>query len=82
VKSGYSLNYAAVGAAVNTATCVTAITTASPGYFGSASPVAAGTSGTRFFGTSETQTIFQDTVAVTAISASGVPTPNTAVAIK
>jgi hypothetical protein len=76
------LNYAAVGAAVNTATCVTAITTASPGYFSDASPVAAGTSGTRFFGTSETQTIFQDTVAVTAISASGVPTPNTAVAIK
>ena len=82
IKSGYSINYAAVGTAVNTATCVTATTTASPGYFADAAPVAAGTSGTRFFGTSESQTIFQDTVAITAISAGGVPTPNTAIAIK
>jgi len=61
---------------------VTATTTASPSYFADASPVAPGTSGTRYFGTSEAQTIFQDTVAITAISAAGVPTPNTAVAIK
>jgi hypothetical protein len=45
--------------------------------------VAPGTSGTRYFGTSEAQTIFQNTgAAITAISAAGVPTPNTAVAIK
>lgn len=42
----------------------------------------AGTSGTRFFGTSEAQTIFQDTAPITAISPSGVPTPNTAMPIK
>jgi prepilin-type N-terminal cleavage/methylation domain-containing protein len=82
VKSGYSISYAGVGTAVNTNTCVTAVTTAAPNYFAAAAPVAAGTSGTRFFGTSEAQTIFQDTVAITAISAGGVPTPNTAVAIK
>jgi len=82
VKSGYSISYAGVGTAVNTATCVTATTTASPNYFAAAAPVAAGTSGTRYFGTSEAQTIFQDVVAITAISAGGVPTPNTAVAIK
>ena len=82
IKSGYSLSYAGGGTAVNTATCVTAITTASPSYFGGADPVAAGTSGTRFFGTSESQTVFQDTVQITAISAAGVPTPNTAVPIK
>ena len=81
-KSGYSLTYAGVGTAVNTATCVTAVTTAAPGYFMNADPVAAGTSGTRYFGTSEAQTVFQDTVQITAISAAGVPTPNTAVAIK
>ena len=81
-KSGYLLTYAAVGTAVSTATCVTATTTASPGYFADAQPVAAGTSGTRYFGTSEAQTIFQDTVAVTAISTAGVPTPSTAVPIK
>ena len=82
VKSGYSISYAGVGTAVNTATCVTAVTTASPNYFAAAAPVAPGTSGTRYFGTSEAQTIFQDTAAITAISAGGVPTPNTAVAIK
>ena len=82
LKSGYSISYAGVGTAVNTATCVVATVTASPNYFGAAAPVAPGTSGTRYFGTSEAQTIFQDTVAITAISAGGVPTPNTAVAIK
>ena len=82
VKSGYSISYAGVGTAVATATCVTAVVTASPNYFAAAAPVAAGTSGTRLFGTSVAQTIFQDTVAITAISAGGVPTPNTAVAIK
>jgi len=82
VKSGYNLTYGAVGTAVNTATCVTAVTTASPFYFMGAVPVAPGTSGTRYFGTSEAQTVFQDSVPVTAISSAGVPTPSTAVAIK
>jgi type IV pilus assembly protein PilA len=81
-KSGYDLDYAGVGTAVNTATCVTAVTSAAPGYFMGADPVAAGTSGTRFFGTSETQTVFQHTAAVTAITAAGVPTPAAALPIK
>jgi type IV pilus assembly protein PilA len=81
-KSGYNLTYAATGTAVTTATCVTATTTASPTYFISGAPVSMGTSGTRYFGTSETQTVFQDTTAVTAINTLGFPTPNTAVAIK
>jgi prepilin-type N-terminal cleavage/methylation domain-containing protein len=82
VKSGYSISYAAIGTAVTTATCVTATTTASPQYFSAAAPVASGTTGIRYFGTSELQTIFEDSVAVTAISTAGTPTPNTAVAIK
>ena len=82
VKSGYTVSYAAVGTTVNTATCVTAVTTASAQYFSAAAPVSASTTGTRFFGTSELQTIFQDTVAITAISTTGIPTPNTAVAIR
>jgi type IV pilus assembly protein PilA len=82
LKSGYSVSYGAVGTAVNTQTCVTATTTASPQYFAAAAPLAAGTTGTRYFGTSEVQTIFEDTVAITAISTTGTPTPNTAVAIK
>jgi prepilin-type N-terminal cleavage/methylation domain-containing protein len=83
VKSGYSIRYVGTGTAINTATCVTAVTTASPNYFAAADPVAPGTSGTRYFGTSDAQTIFQNTGAsITAISAAGLPTPNTAVAIK
>jgi type IV pilus assembly protein PilA len=82
IKSGYSISYGAVGTAVNTPTCVTAVVTATPNYFSAASPVAAGTTGIRYFGTSELQTIFEDTVAVTAISTQGTPTPNTAVPIK
>ena len=80
-KSGYTITYTGANA-VNTATCVAAVVTASGNYFMSAAPVSAGTTGTRYFGTSEAQTVFQDTVAITAISAAGVPTPNTAVAIK
>ena len=82
VKAGYNISYAGVGAAVNVATCVPATLSASPQYFSAADPVAIGTTGTRYFGTSEAQTIFQDTVAVTAIDSSGVPTPASAVAIK
>jgi hypothetical protein len=81
-KSGYNLNFAATGTAVNTATCVTSVTTASPTYLAAAAPVATGTTGTRYFATSEAQTLFQHTAPITAITIAGVPTPNTAVAIK
>jgi len=81
VKSGYNLGYAAVGAAVATATC-NASANSSPRYFSAAGPVGAGTTGIRYFATSETQTVFEDTVVITAISIAGAPTPNTAVAIK
>ena len=82
VKSGYTLSYAAVGAAATVVTCVAATTTASARYFASADPVGPGTTGTRFFGTSEAQTLFQHSAAITAIDTVGVPTPNTAVPIK
>ena len=82
VKSGYSLTYAAVGTAVNTATCVNSVSTASPRYFLQADPLGVGTTGIRYFATSEAQTVFQDSVQITAISAAGAPTPNTAIAIK
>ena len=81
IKSGYSISYAAVGTAVTTAVCNGAAN-AAPRYFAAAAPVAPGTSGTRYFGTSEAQTVFQDTVVISAVSSAGVPTPNTAVAIK
>jgi type IV pilus assembly protein PilA len=81
VKSGYTLSYANVGAPVATTTC-NASANSTPRYFSAAAPVGAGTTGIRYFGTSETQTLFEDTVAITAISITGTPTPNTAVAIK
>src|SRR5258706_6117421 len=61
VKSGYSLSYAGLGTAVNTQTCVTATTTASPSYFAAGAPVAPGTTGTRYFRTSGVQTDLQGT---------------------
>jgi prepilin-type N-terminal cleavage/methylation domain-containing protein len=82
IKSGYTVTYSAVGTAATATTCVTATTTTSPRYFASADPISAGTTGTRYFGTSEAQTLFQDSVAITAIDLLGVPTPNTAVPIK
>ena len=81
-KSGYNITYASTGGAINATTCVAAVTTATPTYFVSAVPAAAGTTGTRYFASSETQTLFEATVAITAISTAGQPTPNTAVAIK
>lgn len=81
-KSGYDIAYTALGAPVNAITCVVATTTASPRYFAGASPVVAGTTGMRFFGTSEAQTLFQHSAVITAIDAAGVPTPGTAIAIK
>jgi type IV pilus assembly protein PilA len=80
-KSGYNISYAGVGTAVTTAVC-NGSANAAPNYFSAAAPVAPGTSGTRYFGSSEAQTVFQHTAAITAISTAGVPTPNTAEAIK
>jgi prepilin-type N-terminal cleavage/methylation domain-containing protein len=83
-KAGYNITYGLNGATAITpanANC-NATTTATPNYIVGAVPTAPGTSGIRYFGTSEAQTVFQHTAAITAISAGGVPTPNTAVAIK
>jgi type IV pilus assembly protein PilA len=81
-KSGYNVSYTVSGTLVTTTACNGAAN-AAPAYFSAASPIAPLTSGTRYFGTSDAQTVFQDfTGPVTAISATGVPTPNTAIAIK
>jgi prepilin-type N-terminal cleavage/methylation domain-containing protein len=82
VKSGYTITYAGPGGITLATAACNAAATVSPTYFAAADPVAAGTSGTRFFGTSESQTVFQHSAAITAISTLGVPTPNTALPIK
>jgi type IV pilus assembly protein PilA len=82
-KSGYDLTYTALGTAVTPATPCVAGHTGSPRYLVASAPASAGTTGIRYFGTSEIQTVFQDTVGpITAISAAGVVTPNTALPIK
>ena len=81
-KSGYTISYASTSPTVATTTCVAATTSASPTYFVSADPVSLGTTGNRYFATSEAQTVFQDAVQITAISTTGVPSPATAAAIK
>ena len=82
-KSGYTLTYTGgttiTGAA---ASCTTLASTPVDTYFMQADPVSLGSSGTRYFGTNQTQTIFQHSAQITAISGSGVPTPAAAVAIK
>jgi type IV pilus assembly protein PilA len=82
VKSGYDLTYDAIGTAVSTATCVSEVTTAASAYFATAGPTSAGSSGARYFATSDAQALFEDAVPITAISATGIPTPATAHAVK
>jgi type IV pilus assembly protein PilA len=79
-KSGYSIDYT-VSNNINNATC-TGAATVQANYLSTAAPMSMGTTGTRYFGSSEAQTIFQHTAAITAINTSGTPTPNAAVAIK
>ena len=75
VKAGYSIGYSSTNAIAAAAVCNGAAVAVAGNYLITAAPVSAGTSGTRYFGTSEAQTVFQHTAAITAITASGVPAP-------
>ena len=81
-KSGYNITYGGVGTAVTGLTTCSASTDASPQYFAAAGPTSPGITGTRYFGTSEAQTLFQDTVPIIAVDTAGIPNPSTAIAIK
>ena len=83
-KSGYNVTLAGTGSAVTGAAAACTTTAGSalrPTYFADAAPISTSTGG-RYFGTAETQTIFQHTAAVTAVSSAGVPTPAAAVPIQ
>ena len=75
VKAGYSIDYSSSNAVAAAAVCNGAAVAVAGNYLVTAVPVSIGTSGTRYFGTSEAQTVFQHSAAITAIDASGVPTP-------
>ena len=81
-KSGYSLTYAGVGTAVNTATCVTAVTTAAPGYFMTRIRLRRARRARGTSARAKRRRCSRTRCTITAISTAGVPTPNTAVAIK
>ena len=85
-KSGFNITYTASNAVTTSpASCNGATAgTIVANYLAVADPVGWSTTGSRHFGTSESQTIFQETTnaAITAISISGIPTPNTATALK
>ncbi len=59
-KSGYNITYTAVGTAVSGIVTCSSVTAATPSYNAFASPMAANTTGVRFFGTNENQTLFED----------------------
>ena len=79
-KSGYTINYTARGTAATTATCNGSAGTHAS-YIANADPLNFGTTGTRNFGTSEAQTIFQTqastatpvTIDITTSASNGVP---------
>ena len=60
-KSGYSISYAAVGTPITGITTCSTITAAAPFYNAFAEPLAPNTTGVRYFGTTENQTLFEDT---------------------
>jgi prepilin-type N-terminal cleavage/methylation domain-containing protein len=59
-KSGYDITYTAVGAAITGITTCSTVTAASPSYTANAAPSAPNTTGVRFFGINENNTIFED----------------------
>ena len=86
VKSGFGITYTISNAVASApVSCTGAAAGASAAnYLALGDPVGWNSTGSRHFGTSEAQTIFQETsnTAISAISISGVPTPNTATSLK
>jgi type IV pilus assembly protein PilA len=59
-KSGYDLTYAAVGTAITGITTCSTVTAATPFYEAFAAPSAPNTTGVRYFGINENNTVFED----------------------
>ncbi len=59
-KSGYEYTYAAVGTAISGITTCSSVTAATSFYESFAAPAAPNTTGFRFFGTNENQTLYED----------------------
>ena len=59
-KSGYDITYAPVGTAISSITTCSSVTTATPFYDALAAPSAPNTTGVRYFGINENNTVFED----------------------
>ena len=59
-KSGYELTYAPVGTAISGLTTCSTVTGVTPFYEAFASPSAPNTTGVRYFGSNENQTLYED----------------------
>ena len=59
-KSGYNITFAAVGGAITGITTCSTVTAATPFYNAFAAPSAPNTTGVRYFGINENNTVFED----------------------
>ena len=59
-KSGYEITFAALGTAITGISTCSTVTAATPFYEAYAAPAAANTTGVRYFGTNENQTLYED----------------------
>ena len=59
-KSGYDITYAAVGTAITGITTCSSVTAATPFYEAFGAPSAPNTTGVRYFGINENNTVFED----------------------
>ena len=59
-KSGYNITYAPVGTAITSITTCSTVTAATPFYDALAAPSAPSTTGVRYFGINENNTVFED----------------------
>jgi prepilin-type N-terminal cleavage/methylation domain-containing protein len=81
-KSGYAVSLGASGAAVANQTPCVAVAVY-PGYNAAAAPITPGSTGVRYFGTTEGGTVYQDlTGAITFAAGNRNPSPTTATPIQ
>ena len=79
-KSGYDITFAPIGLAITGITTCSTVTAATPFYDALAAPSALNTTGTRYFGITEQNTVFTHTAAFTfggVGSSRGVPSAGT-----
>lgn len=70
-KSGYDVTFTPIGTAVSGITTCSTVTAATPYYDAKAAPAAPGSTGTRYFGITEANTVWEDTAGPITFSGAG-----------